>query len=108
MFTRDRPVTFNICSSRTGACSSNAGNFGVVRDSDLNGGDYSEILQARCRSLERSEFRLRLMHTASVISSEDITYIIKARLETMRSKRRMDSEESKPARTRWDVVHLEL
>ncbi|KIJ25448.1 hypothetical protein M422DRAFT_38697 [Sphaerobolus stellatus SS14] len=85
MFTRDRPVTFNICYSRTGACGSSAGNFGVVRDSDLNGGDLFRILQAP-------------------ISSEDITYIIKARLETMRSKRRMDSEESKPARTRRDVV----
>ncbi|KIJ23069.1 hypothetical protein M422DRAFT_39829, partial [Sphaerobolus stellatus SS14] len=88
IFTRDRPVTFNICSSRTGACGSNAGNFGVVRDSDLNGGD--------------------LFRHFTVISSEDIMYIINARLETMRSKRRMDSEESKPARTRRDAVHLEL
>ncbi|KIJ24186.1 hypothetical protein M422DRAFT_39267 [Sphaerobolus stellatus SS14] len=87
MFMRDRPVTFNICSSRTGACGSNVGNFGVVRDSDLNGGD--------------------LFRNFTVISSQDITCIIKGRLETMRSKRRMDSEESKPARTRRDVVHLE-
>ncbi|KIJ52868.1 hypothetical protein M422DRAFT_25882, partial [Sphaerobolus stellatus SS14] len=87
VFTRDRPVTFNICSSRTGACGSNAGNFGVVRASDLNGGDLFRNFTA---------------------TSEVISYIIKARLETMRSKRKMDSEEPKPARTRKDVVHLEL